>query len=66
MTEMKMQSYQVEGTARIDGQWRPYKKMVTAPNEKQAMERIYTLLGSKHRLPRREIRVAKVGLSEGE
>jgi large subunit ribosomal protein LX len=63
---MKMESYQVEGSARIDGKWRPYRKTVTAPNEKQARERIYTLLGSKHRLPRREIRVGKVELAEGE
>ena len=50
---MKTQSYRVEGTARIDGEWRQYRKVVSAPNEVQARERIYTLLGSKHRLKRR-------------
>jgi large subunit ribosomal protein LX len=63
---MKAQNYRVEGTFRIDGEWRPYRKVVPAPNEEQARERIYTLLGSKHRLPRREIRVEKVERSEGE
>ncbi len=63
----KATSYRVEGTFQMDGEWRPYNKVITAPNEKQARERIYTLLGSKHRLKRREIRVAKVeALSEGE
>ncbi len=57
---MKAQNYRVEGTAWIDGAWRPYTKVVSAPNEKQARERVYTLLGSKHRLPRREIRVGKI------
>jgi hypothetical protein len=40
-------SYRVEGTAMIGGEWRPYRKVISAPNEKQARERIYTLLGSK-------------------
>jgi large subunit ribosomal protein LX len=63
---MKAQSYRVEGTARIDGAWRPYKKVISAPNEKQARERTYTLLGSKHRLKRRDIRVGRVEPFEGE
>ena len=63
----KAQSYRVEGTFQMDGQWRPYEKVVTAPNEVQAKERVYTLLGSKHRLKRREIRVANVEVQvEGE
>jgi large subunit ribosomal protein LX len=63
---MKAQSYRVEGTFQMDGQWRPYTKVIEAPNEAQAEERILTLLGSKHRLKRREIRVAKVLPVEGE
>ena len=63
---MASQSYRVEGTARIDGEWRPYRKVISAPNEVQARERIYTLLGSKHRLPRREIRIGKIEPAEGE
>jgi len=63
---MASQRYRVEGTARIDGKWLPYRKVISAPNERQARERIYTLLGSKHRLARREIRVGKVEPSGGE
>jgi large subunit ribosomal protein LX len=62
----KAQNYRVEGSFQMDGQWRPYAKIVTAPNEEQARERVYTLLGSKHRLKRREIRVAKVEPAGGE
>ena len=63
---MKGQSYRIEGTFWIDGEWRPYHKTLSAPNEAQARERIYTLLGSKHRLPRREIRIGKIEPAEGE
>ena len=63
---MAAQSFKVEGTARIGGAWKPYQKVIEAPNEEQAKERVYTLLGSKHRLKRRDIRVEKVGPAEGE
>jgi len=63
---MKGQSYRVEGTFRIDGAWRPYRKVISAPNEEQARERTFTLLGSKHRLKRREIQIGKVEPFEGE
>jgi large subunit ribosomal protein LX len=63
---MKAQSYRVEGSFRIEGEWRPYRKVVSAPSEKLARERIYTLLGSKHRLSRREIQVGKIEPFEGE
>ena len=63
---METQSYRVEGTARIDGEWRPYRKVISAPNEKQARERVYTLMGSKHRLKRRDIQVGKIEPFEGE
>ena len=62
----KAQNFKVEGTFQMDGQWRPYEKLVSAPNEKQATERVYTLLGSKHRLKRRDIQVGKVEPVEGE
>ena len=63
---METQSYRVEGTFRIDGAWKPYRKVISAPNEKQAKERVFTLLGSKHRLKRRDIQVGKVEPFEGE
>jgi large subunit ribosomal protein LX len=66
MEKAQAQSYRVEGSFQMDGEWRPYDKVVSAPIEAQASERIYTLLGSKHRLKRREIRVAKVQPFEGE
>ena len=62
----KTQRYRVEGTFQMDGKWRPYTKVVPAPSEELAQERVYTILGSKHRLKRREIRVGKVQAAEGE
>jgi len=63
---MEAKNYRVEGTFRMDGAWKPYAKVISAPNEKQAKERVFTLLGSKHRLKRRDIQVGKVEPVEGE
>ena len=63
---MAAQSFHVEGTFRINGAWRPYMKVISAPNEEQARERVYTLMGSQHRLKRRDIQVGKIEPFEGE
>jgi large subunit ribosomal protein LX len=37
--------------------WKPYTKVIKAPNEKQAQERAFALMGSKHNLKRRYIKI---------
>jgi large subunit ribosomal protein LX len=63
---MADQKYEVNGEFREGGDWRPYTKVVTAPNEKQAIERIYAVIGSKHRLKRNYITINGVTLINGE
>ena len=64
--DMADQTYTVQGTFFIGQKWHPYEKTVTAPNEKVAVERIYTVLGSKHRLKRREITIEQVKSEAGD
>jgi large subunit ribosomal protein LX len=54
------QKYEVKGTFRMGEDWMPYTKVVTAPNEKQAQERTFAVIGSKHNLKRRYIKVDAV------
>ncbi|HOT02961.1 MAG TPA: 50S ribosomal protein L18Ae [Methanolinea sp.] len=63
---MAEQKFEVKGDFRMGDEWRPYTKVVEAPNEAQAKERIYTLIGSKHRLKRSYITVKSVTLFSGE
>jgi large subunit ribosomal protein LX len=63
---MADQKYEVTGEFREGGEWRPYTKTVDAPNEQQAIERIYNLIGSKHRLKRNYITINGVTLINGE
>ncbi|HPY59345.1 MAG TPA: 50S ribosomal protein L18Ae, partial [Methanospirillum sp.] len=46
--------------------WKPYTKVLSAPNAVQAKERIYTIIGSKHRLARPYIKVESVSEMSGE
>jgi large subunit ribosomal protein LX len=56
----------VKGTFKIRDEWLPYAKVIEAPNETQAQERTFALMGSKHRLKRRYIKVQAVNVIDGE
>ena len=46
--------------------WRPYKKVISAPNEKQARERTFAVIGSKHNLKRMYIKIDDVKMAKKE
>jgi large subunit ribosomal protein LX len=54
------QKFEVKGTFRMGEDWMPYTKVIAAPNENQAKERAFTLMGSKHKLKRRYIKIDAV------
>lgn len=52
--------FEVKGTFRMGEDWMPYTKVIVAPNENQAKERTFAVIGSKHNLKRRYIKVDAV------
>jgi len=52
--------FEVKGTFRMGEDWMPYTKVIVAPNENQAKERTFTVMGSKHNLKRRYIKIDAV------
>jgi len=54
------QKFEVKGTFLMGEDWMPYTKVIAAPNEKQAEERTFAVIGSKHNLKRRYIKVDAV------
>ncbi len=44
----------------------PYTKVIEAPNENQAKERTFAVIGSKHNLKRRYIKIDGVRVVKGE
>lgn len=63
---MEMKQYEIKGKYQEKQAWKPYTKVLTAPNEKQAQERVYTIIGSKHRLKRMYIQIDSVTEYKGE
>lgn len=63
---MEQKQFEVKGTYQEKEAWKPYTKVLTAPNEKQAQERIYNLIGSKHRLKRMYIKIETITECKGE
>ncbi|MDR2855412.1 MAG: 50S ribosomal protein L18a [Methanomicrobiales archaeon] len=61
---MELQKYKVDGTYFEKDYWKPYSKVISAPNEKLAYERIYQTIGSKHRLKRQYIKIDSVTVQE--
>ncbi len=57
---MEEKMFEVKGTFRMGEDWKPYTKVIRAPNEKQAEERVFAVIGSKHNLKRRYIKVDAV------
>jgi large subunit ribosomal protein LX len=54
------QKFEVKGTFLMGEDWMPYTKVIVAPNENQAKERTFAVIGSKHNLKRRYIKVDAV------
>jgi large subunit ribosomal protein LX len=63
---MTDQKFEVKGTFRMGEDWMPYTKVIAAPNENQAKERTFTVIGSKHNLKRRYIKIDGVTPVKGE
>jgi len=52
-----MTTYEANGTCMRGGKTEKYSKKVSAPNEKLAKEKIYSLLGSEHKVGRAHITI---------
>ncbi len=63
---MANQRFEVVGACRINNEWKPYRKVIEAPNENQAVERTFCVIGSKHRLKRNYITIEAVNVLSGE
>ena len=55
-----MKAYKVTGTFLMKDKWQDFNKEVAAENPAQAKEAILSDLGSKHRAPRKFIKVMKI------
>ncbi len=53
--------FEVRGTFRMGDESRqPFRKQVAATREEEALEKVYSELGSEHRVSRTEIRIEEI------
>ena len=59
--------YIVKGFFKIGKEWKKFTKVVSAHNEKFAVEKTYSILGSNHKVKRNLIKIEEVEeISESE
>ena len=63
---MENQKFEVKGTFLMGEDWAPYTKIIPAPNARQAQERTLAVIGSKHNLKRRYIKINAVSPVKAE
>jgi large subunit ribosomal protein LX len=62
-----MSTFEVKGKFRaeiVGNKWRPFTKLVESNNEKNAAEKVVSLMGSKHGLSRKLISIEEVSAIE--
>ncbi len=55
-----MKNFVIQGRFRIRTKWQKFAKTVTSNNEKNAIEKTYSTIGSQHRLKRNYIKIDNV------
>ncbi len=56
--------FEVVGVFKNANQWQKFKKVVEAHNERFALEKVYSLLGSNHKVKRHLIKIESVKVVE--
>lgn len=55
-----MKIYRIEGRFLMGKIWQPFSKEVIGNDENEAKERLFSILGSRHRVKRRMIKVEAI------
>jgi len=61
---MESKTFQIIGSFKAGRSWERFTKRVSSNNEKNAAEKLYSLIGSEHGLKRRMIRIESVEAAE--
>lgn len=62
-----MKAYRVVGKFLMKDVWQPFNKEVIGKDEEEAKEKVYSIMGSRHKVKRRMIKIEEVKeLQKGE
>jgi large subunit ribosomal protein LX len=57
---MEMKKFKINGTFKAGRSWERFSKKIMSNNEKNAAEKLYSLIGSEHGLKRNLIRIEAI------
>ncbi len=52
--------FEISGEFKTQGGWQKFRKLVEAHNERFAVEKVYSLIGSNHKVKRHLIRIKSI------
>ncbi|MCQ6963379.1 MAG: large subunit ribosomal protein [Methanolobus sp.] len=55
-----MKNFQVKGTFKAGVEWEKFTKKVESQNEKNALDKVYSLFGSKHGIKRNFVKIESI------
>jgi len=55
-----MKAYRVKGKFLMKDVWQPFSKEVVGENEEEARERLLSIMGSRHRVKRRMVKIEEM------
>jgi large subunit ribosomal protein LX len=61
---MEIKIFQLTGSFKAGRSWERFTKKVSSNNEKNAAEKLYSLIGSEHGLKRKMIRIESIETEE--
>jgi large subunit ribosomal protein LX len=59
---MDIKNFQITGSFKAGRSWERFTKKVSSNNEKNAAEKLYSLIGSEHGLKRNLIRIESIAI----
>jgi large subunit ribosomal protein LX len=57
---VEMKAYRVKGEFLMKNVWQPFSKEVVGENEEVVREKILSIIGSRHKVKRRFIKIAEI------
>jgi large subunit ribosomal protein LX len=57
---MEIKNFQITGSFKAGRSWERFTKKVSSNNKKNAVEKLYSLIGSEHGLKRKLIRIESI------
>jgi large subunit ribosomal protein LX len=61
---METETFQITGYFKAGRSWERFTKKISSNNEKNAAEKLYSLIGSEHGLKRKMIRIESIEAEE--